>query len=104
MPLLNNWAIVDDGNPYTAPEAKEKYLSGNIYRDKRFPEGAGIRTSAIVELDIKNKRAQTRNTLYRLGNPDEAWLEWLKEHGLSLETYQQEQAYLEAERAGLREG
>jgi hypothetical protein len=68
MPRLENWSIIlDDGNPYLAPECRKNRLHGNIYEDSRFLDGTPVTTSSLQNIDIENKVAQTRNTQYTLG-------------------------------------
>lgn len=85
MPKLENWSIVkEDSNPFLAPEIRGFILKGNIYNDNRFQNGSLIVTSTIQEINIKNRVARTRNTLYRLGEPSKNYLKWLKDNGKSL--------------------
>jgi hypothetical protein len=85
MPRLENWSVCDsEFNPYQAPECQSKVLRGQIYDDEneRWDDGTTIRTSRLVELDTKNKYAQTLNTKYILGEPSEDYLKWLKDNGI----------------------
>lgn len=57
MPRLENWEIFyDDSKPR---------LSGNVFNDDRFFDGTSIFTSQLIELT--DKYAKTKNTLYELG-------------------------------------
>ena len=87
MPRLENWYVGNYWDGYQAPELIENQLSGEIYGDEknRFEDGVRIRTSRLIELDIKNKIAQTLNTKYTLGKPSEDYLKWLKENNISLD-------------------
>lgn len=90
MTILKNWSIVmDNNNPFLAPELRTTRLHGNIYDDekKRFNDGVPVSTSRLRKLDIKNKVAQTRNTTYQLGEPSEEFVNWLDENGYTLEQY-----------------
>jgi hypothetical protein len=76
-------------NPYQAPELAKVKLNGLIYNDekKRFADGTSVTTSSLMEIDIKNNIAQTRNTTYKLGEPSEEFLKWLNDNGYKLEDY-----------------
>lgn len=89
MPRLESWSIVEDLNPFQAPELQTSRLKGIIYDDelKRFSDGRSVTTSRIVELDLKNKIAQTKNTKYKLGEPNPNYLKWLEENNMTLEQY-----------------
>ena len=81
MPRLENWMIIiQDIKPYQSPELARAYMIGEIYNDNRFEDGKTIRTSTLVEFDIKNNTAETENTIYTLGNPSEEWKKWLEEN------------------------
>jgi hypothetical protein len=68
MPRLENWSIIEDSsNPYLAPECRKKRLQGNIYGDARFEDGTSVTTSSLQSIDIDKKIAQTKNTVYQLG-------------------------------------
>lgn len=87
MPRLENWSVgSSEFNPYQAPECQSKVLRGQIYDDEknRWDDGTTIRTSRLVELDIKNKYAQTLNTKYILGEPSEDYLKCLQENEIPL--------------------
>lgn len=90
MPRLENWSIgCAELDPYRAPESQKKVLYGQIYDDEkeRWNDGTNIRTSTIVELDIKNNSAKTLNTKYILGEPSKDYLEWLEENNMTLEQF-----------------
>lgn len=57
---LKNWTIVVVDN--------KMRIRGQIYNDtkNRFPDGDGITTSPVVELDIRNGILRTLNTTYHL--------------------------------------
>ena len=90
IPRLENWSIIGDFDPYKAPELQYKMLQGEIYDDekKRFNDGRYVRTSQLIELNIKNNYAQTKNTKYILGKVSEDYLKWLKENDMTLEQFQ----------------
>lgn len=61
LPRIEDWRICyrEDGS---------YYLTGRIFNDCRAADGSLIRTSNIVILDLDLMEAQTKNTLYQLGN------------------------------------
>ena len=62
MPILRNWNVL---KYYSQVHKKEMtYLTGQVYDDIRFPNGAEIRTSAVLEM--KDSKAITQNTTYIL--------------------------------------
>ena len=62
MPILKNWSVL---KYYSQVHQKEMiYLTGKVYNDTRFPDGAEIRTSAVLEM--KDSKAITQNTIYIL--------------------------------------
>lgn len=83
-PRLENWSlIVDNSNPYLAPEAREHYLKGEVYEHpvERHYDGKGIVTSRVLELERDWARTQSRE--YDLGEPDSEYLEWCAENEVS---------------------
>lgn len=44
-------------------------VTGYVYNDTRWPDGTYIRTSSVKSISEDNKRLQTRNTEYELGEP-----------------------------------
>jgi hypothetical protein len=78
---IENWSIVEDEDPYVAPEAKGKYLSGKIYGHPLHEDGKNITTSRLVKLDIDNDMAETLSgTEYILGNIDPDYLKWRQDN------------------------
>ncbi len=63
MARLENWILCEGIN----------VIIGDIYDDEqqRFEDGKAIRTSGIVELNLEENYAQTRNTKYILGKRKE---------------------------------
>lgn len=72
---LQNWFITDNDNGYTAPEMIRKYAIGDVYGHPTRPEGDHIRTSYLVEINIKQRYVKTASgSKYMLGKmkPDYA--------------------------------
>ena len=88
MSRLENWSISvykDEHNLYQAPETLQKCVTGFLHDDPRLETGeirgdSLMRTSPILTLDFAARVVQTRNTCYRLGMPDPAYIAWVKEH------------------------
>ena len=49
--IIENWGIVQETNPYTAPELLRSYLHGNVMNHPNFENGKEITTSAIVGIN-----------------------------------------------------
>ena len=65
---LDNWAIVDNSTPYIAPELIRKYAVGNVYGHSKYPDGHSIRTSSLVEINLKQRYVKTASgSKYKLG-------------------------------------
>lgn len=92
MPRLENWSLnFADDDEFRAPELRQQVISGNVFDDSRFPEGAGITTGYITALDLDKRTAETARTKYSLGMPDLNWLGWLRENGF--ESYEKLKAF-----------
>ena len=88
MPKLENWSIVTVPlNPYQAPELIKMRLSGEVYGDTRFDDGAQVTTSSVVALDTVKKVASTNNTEYKLGSIDPPFQSYLDDNGYSIYRY-----------------
>jgi hypothetical protein len=91
MPRLENWSIVNNLDPFQAPELQVKRLEGDIYNDelRNLKDGKRVVTSRLLKLDLINNVAQTNNTEYILGKMSEEYAEWLKNNNIKLkEIYQ----------------
>lgn len=83
MPRLENWAIEVSagGNPV---------LTGNVYGHPvgRHIDGKFVRTSVLRNMDLKNKKANTLNTEYELGDISAQWKSYIDSNGYTLEAYE----------------
>jgi hypothetical protein len=72
---INNWSVVFDSSPYSAPELSVRRLQG-------FKEGStkAVTTSEIQDAD--GNLVRTRNSIYVLGQPDPEYLSWLSENNI----------------------
>ena len=87
MSRLENWSIVQGrwDTEFTAPELRTKHLNGEIHDDTRFSIGLSVTTSKLIELDLNNMTAKTRNTDYKLGKVSEQYKTFCEENGYSLD-------------------
>ena len=84
-PTVNNWSIVGEWNwirnPYIAPEARNSVLQGNVTNHPKFEDNSHILTSAVVEINLKEKFVKTeKGSTYILGDPDPAYAEAYSSH------------------------
>ena len=79
---LENWCVVGDSSPYTAPEAVVQKLQGEVYDHPCFIDGEPITSSALTFL--KGGIAKTHNTRYRLGLPEPKYTAWCIMHGYNV--------------------
>lgn len=77
---LENWAMVEEGGAYTAPELRRRHLVGNVYgHPGRHHDGKSIRTSRIAAAEgrvVTTKSGQ----MYLLGVIDPGYRKHLAEH------------------------
>ena len=68
MPRLENWAIVTDASPYTAPELIYFCLVGNVFghENPRHEDGKHVMTSRIMQ--VRGRKVTTYSGyVYELG-------------------------------------
>lgn len=76
---LEDWAVVDGGDPFTAPELRSRHLSGMV-RERPVR----ILTSPIAT--VAGRHVTTRSgSVYVLGQPAPGYLAFLSEHGIALD-------------------
>jgi hypothetical protein len=78
---LDLWAVVDSGNR-TAYEMLQpgQLLLGKAYGHQRIETGMFIFTSPIIHVDLDRRVAETKNTLYLLGEASADYKAWSREH------------------------
>lgn len=82
---LENWSVrIGNSDPYTAPECAPRRISGEVYGHPVFDDGEVITTSDIVE--VKGRKVTTHNSVYKLGAPAPAFVEWCKANGCHVPT------------------
>jgi len=77
-------------DPHQAPEAVlQGCIYGKVYNHPNHADGHFVKTSRIVKLDLKNKTVQTLNRVYRLGLPNQEYIDWLRQNNWTavLEAY-----------------
>lgn len=67
MIRIEQWAIIRNGDQWTAPELITASLTGYVYGHPRHADGTFVHSSAISE--IKDGVCKTQNTVYELGCP-----------------------------------
>lgn len=72
---LHRWSIVDDGDPYRAPEVRSLHLHG--FRDD---EQNAIVTSRVME--VNGRTITTRNNIYILEDIHPEYLEWMGKNNM----------------------
>lgn len=72
---IENWAIVEDIDAYTAPEMVKKRLTGSVYGHPRFEDGKVVTTSSLKEVDMVTRSVLTKSgSKYLLGTPSAEYL------------------------------
>ena len=69
LPVVERWALLipSERRLLATPDSPIVVLTGSVQGDPRFPNGAAIVTSRVLELDPTTALARTRNARYRLG-------------------------------------
>ncbi len=88
---LENWSISNiPQGPYNAPETFLHTLSGEVFGHPGFEDGERVSTSAIKRvstLSVGGTEIQTESgSVYILGEPAEAYVEWCREQGCHIPT------------------
>jgi len=89
LPRLERWALlVPSGRRLLAtPDSPVVVLTGTVSGHPRFPNGAAVVTSCVLELDLASGQARTRSGRYTLGAPSRAFLRWIRQHTCGLEDF-----------------
>jgi len=84
--IIINWYTAAIGfNEYSAPETIKLRLCGNVLGHPELKECEEIISSEIINLDLKNRMVETRNSIYILkGPPEENWVNYLINSGYDL--------------------
>jgi hypothetical protein len=74
---IENWAVVQKAVALSYEELQPgKRLIGKVAGHTALPNAEFIYTSPIVSVDINEGRVETRNTVYQLGKPSDAYRSW----------------------------
>src|SRR5215813_6327399 len=88
LPILRRWALlVPSRRRLATPDAPVVVLTGEIHGDPRFPNGAAIVTSCVLELDPAEWLARTRTSRYRLAAPSPLFVRWLRSLGRAVDDF-----------------
>jgi len=71
--VIQDWAVVTDPDPFTAPELKAPMLYGEVYGHPRFADGKCVRTSRIVSKTEYGEVVTESGSVYRLGAVNPAY-------------------------------
>jgi len=82
--FLEDWAVVGNSNPYTAPENRTQSLKGVVSGHPFHADGERVRTSAIQE--VCGNLVVTYSRKYILGNPNPEYVQWCKDNGCHVPT------------------
>jgi len=84
---IEQWGFSLKVKPYEAPELGKTVIIGYVYGNPKFPDGTFITTSVVNELDLKNKKAVTANSVYELGEMSPLFNDYMKRNNFTLELY-----------------
>ncbi len=81
MPRLENWKICESpSQDFIAPEIRKRFINGNVYGHSKFNEGVPVNTSILLSIDIANRVAVTKNSVYELGEMDPEYKKWYEKN------------------------
>ncbi len=84
-PLVNieDWAVVQRAVALSYEQLQPgKRLIGRVVGHRALPNAEFIYTSPILSVDVNEGRVETRNTVYQLGRPSDAYKAWERERKL----------------------
>ncbi len=81
---IENWAVVQKAVSLNYEELQPgKHLIGKVVGHAFFSSTDLVYTSPILSVDVHKGRVETRNTVYQLGRPSDAYMSWESEHNLN---------------------
>lgn len=81
---IENWGVVHSAVSRSFEELRPgNRLTGYVFGHAMFPSTKRVCTSLIVSVDLSQGVVETLNTIYRLGEPSDAYKSWEHErvHG-----------------------
>jgi hypothetical protein len=86
MYKIKNWEMGGKYDPaFTAPEAQEYLIRGEIYNHPDFEDGESVRTASIKSVDGKIITTNSGSE-YELENPSEEYVMWCQGAGCHIPT------------------
>ena len=79
------WSIYSDNSLYDAPECRKFSIQGKVYGHSEFKDGKPIRTSDVVNVMGCEVHTQS-GSVYTLGEPNPAYVQWCKHNGRHVPT------------------
>jgi len=74
---IENWAVVQSAGLQSYQELQPGYrLTGYVFGHANLPNTKVICTSPILNVDLSQRLVETINTMYQLGEPDNAYKSW----------------------------
>jgi hypothetical protein len=74
---IENWAVVQKSIALNFEELQPgKHLIGTVVGHRTLPNAECVYTSPILSVDVDERRVETRNTVYQLGEPSETYKSW----------------------------
>jgi hypothetical protein len=78
---IENWAVVQRAVALSYEELRPgKHLMGNVAGHRTLPNAEFIYTSPILSVNAHEGKVETRNTVYQLGKPSDAYRSWEHKH------------------------
>ena len=81
---IEDWSTTSSGQDHVHPELRDRSLHGKVYGHPSFDGGECITSSSLVSMDLKNKLAESRNTIFELGAIDPEFEKYCEETGFYL--------------------
>ena len=88
-PRLDHWSVfLAEADPIVEGEFLYR-LRGEIHGhpNPRFSDGQIVDSSPLVFLDVTQRVAKTKNTVYELGEPDPTFIDFVERIGKKIEDY-----------------
>ena len=83
---LKNWSIRrDDPDMYKAPEMARMCVVGVCYGHHRKPDGARVRSSAVVKAAGRVVHTVSGTVYELVGPPDEMYRLWAEHEGINID-------------------